>query len=261
MAKRDIAGLRAIVTGASSGIGHALAIELARQGARIVATARRADRLDELSKSIRAIGGEAATVPGDVTDPDLRRRLIDTAREQLGGLDVLVNNAGVGAMGRFDQADSDRLRRVMEVNFFAPVELTRLALPLLAEGVSPIIVNISSVLGLRATPYSSEYSASKFALQGFSEALRTELIGRGIDVLVVSPGTTQTEFFDAVLEKKCEPGWPEHRPVTAEAVARATIHAMRKGRHAITPYLWGKVMVGLNRLSPRLMDAIMSRYA
>jgi short-subunit dehydrogenase len=261
MAKRDIAGSRAIVTGASSGIGRALAVELARQGASIVATARREDRLAELAKEITAAGGTVATVVGDVTDPVTRFKLVEAARERFGGLDILVNNAGVGSMGRFEDADADRLRRIMEVNLFAPVELIRLALPLLREGTQPIIVNVSSILGLRATPYNSEYSASKFALEGFSQALRTELVRHRIDVLVVNPGTTETEFFDAVLEKTSEPAWPEHTAVTAESVAAATVRAIRKGRHAIIPYGWGRVFCWLNRLSPRLMDAIMARYA
>jgi len=261
MARREISGSRAIVTGASSGIGRALAVELAREGAKVVAGARREDRLDELRVTIESAGGTVATVAGDVTEPATRQKLISTAQERFGGLDTLVNNAGVGAMGSFEDADPDRLRRVMEVNFFAPVELIRLALPLLGKGTGPIIVNISSILGLRATPYNSEYSASKFALQGFSEALRTELVRNRIDVLVVSPGTTETEFFDSVLEKKGEPAWPEHKPVSAETVAAATIKAMRKGRHAIIPYRLGKVFYGLHRLSPRLMDSLMARYA
>ncbi|MBN2021731.1 MAG: SDR family oxidoreductase [Pirellulales bacterium] len=261
MATRDISGARAIVTGASSGIGRALALELARQGTRLVVTARRDDRLAELAGQIRAAGGQIETVVGDVTDPELRRRLIDRAVSAFGGLDVLINNAGVGAMGRFEDADPDRLRRVMEVNFFAPVELVRLALPLLREGKRPIVVNVSSILGLRGVPYSSEYSASKFALEGFSQSLRTELVRCGIDVLVVSPGTTQTEFFDKVLERTAEPSWPEHTPVAPEAVARQIVLAMRRGRHAIIPYCWGKVFIALERLSPSLMDRIMARYA
>ena len=123
-----------------------------------------------------------------------------------------------------------------------------------------MIVNISSIVGLRGTPYNSEYSASKFALQGFSEALRTELIRHRIDVLVVSPGTTETEFFDSVIERTGEPSWPEHTPVSAESVARRTVEAMRRGRHAIIPYKWGKVFYWINRLSPSLMDRVMARY-
>ena len=122
MPKRDIQGSRAIVTGASSGIGRALAVELARQGARVVVTARREERLRELVARIKADGGEVEAVVGDVTDPAIRKRLIDAALTRFGGLDILVNNAGAGAMGRFEDADPQRARRLMEVNFFAPIE-------------------------------------------------------------------------------------------------------------------------------------------
>lgn len=260
MAKREIQGSRAIVTGASSGIGRAIALELARQGAVPLVMARREARLRELAGQIASDGGKAQTVVGDVTEPAVRQQAIDVARAALGGLDVLVNNAGIGAMGLFEHADPERLRRIMEVNFFALVEMIRLALPLLKQGKNPIIVNVGSVLSLRGAPYSSEYSASKFAVRGFSEALRAELVGHGIDVLVVHPGTTETEFFDKVIQHTGEPSWPKHAPVSAAEVARKTVRAIRSGRHEIIPYRWGRVLDWLNRLSPRLVDRIMARY-
>jgi short-subunit dehydrogenase len=260
MSRREIRASRAIVTGASSGIGRAIALEMARQGARLVAVARRSERLAELARQIAAGGGQAETVSGDITDPAVRQRSIEAARSVFGGLDILVNNAGVGVVGRFDQSDSQRLRHVMEVNFFATVEMTRLALPLLGQGRNPILVNVSSILGRRGVPYNSEYSASKFAVQGFSEALRAELAGQGIDVLVVNPGTTETEFFDRAMYGAGKPAWPEHAPVSAEAVARQVVRAMRRGKHEIIPFFWGRVMCWLNRLSPGLMDRIMARY-
>ena len=260
MAKRTIHGSRAIVTGASSGIGKAIALELCRQGAAVVATARREDRLAELVEASQALDGRILSVAGDVADPDARQRVVQCAVDELGGLDILVNNAGVGTLGRFENAAPERLRQVMEVNFFALVEMTRIALPHLKQGQHPIIVNISSILGRRAVPHNSEYCASKFAVHGFSEAIRTELSADGIDVLVVSPGTTQTEFFDQVLDRTSEPGWPEHRPVTAEHVARRTVSAMRSGRREIVPYFWGKVLCGMNRVSPWLVDRVMRRY-
>ncbi|MEA1951942.1 MAG: SDR family oxidoreductase [Planctomycetota bacterium] len=261
MPKREIKNSRAIVTGASSGIGRAIALELARQGARVVAVARREQRLAELAREVARLGGEIETLAGDITDDATRRAAVEAAQSRYGGLDILVNNAGVGAMGPFEKSDPQRARTVMEVNFFATIELTRLALPLLHEGTNPIIVNISSIVGLRGTPHNSVYSASKFAVQGFSESLRAELARDKVAVLVVSPGTTQTEFFDKVVEKTGEPAWPEHKPVTPEAVARQTVHAIRRGKHAIIPYFWGRVMCWINRLSPSLMDRIMSRYA
>ncbi len=148
----------------------------------------------------------------------------------------------------------------MEVNFFALVEMTRLALPLLRQGVHPIVVNVSSIVGHRGVPNRSEYSASKFAVSGFSEAIRAEFTPLGIDVLVVSPGPTETEFFDSELEKTTDAKWPEHKHVPAAEVARLTVRAIAAGRHEIIPYFWGRVLSRLNRLSPRLMDWVMKRY-
>ena len=258
--RRELGNRRAIVTGASSGIGREVALELARNGAAVVVVARREQRLLQLVEQIAALGARAEPIVGDITDAATRRRAIDAAESKLGGLDILVNNAGVGAMGLFENADPQRVRRVMEVNFFALVEMTRLAIPLLKRGTKPIVVNVSSILGHRGVPHSSEYSASKFAVQGFSESIRAEFTRLGIDVLVVSPGTTETEFFDNVIERTAEANWPKHKPVSAEEVAKQTVRAIRLGRHEIIPYRWGRVVCWLNRLSPRLVDAIMARY-
>lgn len=258
--KRDLKNRRAIITGASSGIGRETAFELVRHGVGVVVVARREDRLRELVDQIAALGGKVEPVVGDITDPEIRQRALDAAQSKLGGLDILVNNAGIGAMGLFESADPQRVRRIMEVNFFALVEMTRLALPLLKQGVTPMVVNVSSILGHRGTPHNSEYSASKFAVQGFSESIRAEFTRLGIDVLVISPGTTETEFFDRAIEKTTEPNWPKHKPITASAVAKQIVRAMRAGRHEIIPYRWGRVLCWLNRLSPRLVDGLMARY-
>ena len=260
MAKRNLQNARAIVTGASSGIGRALALELAHGGAKLVVTARREDRLRQLAEEITGNGPRVEIVAGDITDPAVRRKAIETAEDGFGGLDVLVNNAGVGAMGLFEQADPGRVRRIMELNFFALVEMTRAALPLLKQGTRPIIVNIGSILGHRGAPHSSEYCASKFAVRGFSESLRAELSIHGIDVLLVSPGTTETEFFDVVLERTGTPGWPEHAPVSAAEVARLTVRAIRRSRREVIPSRWGRLLCWLNRLSPGLVDRMMRRY-
>jgi short-subunit dehydrogenase len=258
--KRELKDLRAIVTGASSGIGREVAVELARRAVGVVAVARREDRLHELTDRIKGLGGRVESVVGDITEPEVRQRAIDAAQANFGGLDILVNNAGVGAMGLFGQASPQRVRRIMEVNFFSLVEMIRLALPVLKHGRTPIIVNTSSILGHRGVPHNSEYCASKFAVQGFSESLRAELASQGIDVLVVSPGTTETEFFDRVIEHTTKPNWPEHKAVTAASVARKTVEAIRLGRHEIIPYRWGRVLCWLNRLSPSLVDRLMARY-
>jgi short-subunit dehydrogenase len=260
MSRRDIRGKRAIVTGASSGIGRELAVELARQGTRLVLTARRRDRLDELVQQIQDQGGEAHAVVGDITDTALREEVLQAAQTRLGGLDLLVNNAGVGAIGPFSKASEARLRRVMEVNFFAPVELTRAALPLLREGDRPIIVNVSSVLGHRAVPKKSEYSASKFAVHGLSDALRAELVSEGIDVLLLSPSTTKTEFFDNVLEKKGTLPWLALGGMSARSVARKAVTAIRRGRQEIILTPGGKALVWADRLCPPIVNRLVAKF-
>jgi short-subunit dehydrogenase len=260
MAQRRLTDRRALVTGASSGIGRALSIELARHGVDLILLARRADRLAEVVDEISKLGRRAIAVAGDVTDPAARGQAIKAAQNELGGLDILVNNAGIAAHGRFAESDPTRLRPIMEVNFFAPVELIRESLPLLRAGQQPIIVNIGSILGRRGCPHKSEYSASKFALHGFSEAVRPELAALGVDVMVVSAGPTETEHFDVLIEDKGELPWGNPRRKPAAAVAREIVRAMQRGKHEVVTSWRGRFWVLLNRLSPRLVDRIMNRF-
>ena len=260
MAHRRLTDRRALVTGASSGIGRALATELAQHGIDLVLVARREDRLAEVVQQVSQLGRRAVAVAGDITDSATRRRALDAARDQLGGLDILVNNAGIAAHGRFAESDAARLRPIMEVNFFAPVELIRDALPLLRAGRQPIIVNIGSILGRRGCPHKSEYSASKFALHGFSEALRPELAAVGIDVLIVAAGPTESEHFEMLIEDKGDLPWGNPRRKPAAEVAQSIVRAIEHNRHEIVTGWPGWFWLLLNRLSPRLVDRIMARY-
>ncbi len=260
MTRRIIHSSRVLITGASSGIGRALAIELARQGARLVLNARRLDRLQAVADESQTAGGQVALAVGDVTRADDRAAALAAAERRFGGLDVLVNNAGVSAWGRFEQAAPERLRQIMEVNFFALAEMTRAALPLLARGQNPLVVNIASILGHRGIPLQSEYCASKFAVRGFSEALRAELAKQHIDLLVVSPGSTESEFFDHLIEKAGEMPWRTQPKTPAAVVAQKIVRAIELGRHEIVPSRRGKLLVWLNRLAPRLVDRWMERY-
>lgn len=256
-------GAIVILTGVSSGIGKELCRLLVQRGAIVVANARRQDRLNELQQELAnaaanrsgVAGGRLHTVAGDITESAVRAELVARA-EQLGRgrLDLLVNNAGVGALGPFQQASESRLRRVMEVNFFAPVELTRAALPLLQQGRLPVLCNIGSVLGHRAVPNKSEYCASKFALHGWSDALRAELRPSGIQVTLVSPSTTRSEFFDAVIDtpqgstSRSLGSWPPER------VARATLAAIAARRSEVILSLPGKALVYADRIAPPLVN-------
>jgi short-subunit dehydrogenase len=258
MARRTIRSLRGILTGASSGIGRALATELVRDGARLVVVARRGERLEELARDLAAAPGQLELLAGDITSPDVRVAAVERARSAFGGLDLLINNAGIGAMGNFVEAAPERLRQVMEVNFFAAAELTRLAVPLLKQGTRPIVVNVSSVLGHRGVPGCVEYCASKFAMQGLSESLRAELVADGIDLLVVSPARTQTEFFERAIDYQAQP-WPGLRGATSEKVARTIVRAIGKGKHQLVISAGGKLLVWTSRLLPRVMDWALAR--
>jgi short-subunit dehydrogenase len=196
MVYRSLQGKRVILTGVSSGIGLEMARLLAQSGVQLVLNARRAERVQALEQELLAAQCQVATVIGDITIPEVRQQLLETAQTKFGGLDILINNAGLGGIGNFADNDEARLRRIFEVNFFAPLELTRAAIPLLKQGTQPLIANVASVLGHVGVPKKSEYCASKFALHGFSDSLRGELEPLGIQVLLISPSTTQSEFFD-----------------------------------------------------------------
>lgn len=254
MARRKLAGLRVLVTGASQGIGRALVIDAAKRGCKVLAAARSQELLDQLAAEVRGSGGTIETVKADVTSPNDRAAMVDAAVKHFGGLDVLVNNAGIGATGHFMDSEPDVLRRIFETNFFGLTETTRVFLPLLKAGTTPAIVNISSVVGKRALPARSLYSSSKFAVAGFSEAIRAELAKDAIDVIVVSPGLTQTNFSQNMLEQKAKMQLDHMRGMSSEEVAAATLRAIEKGSRDVTLTLKGKMLLLVNRFCPWFVD-------
>ncbi len=261
MARRSLKDSVVVITGASSGIGKELAIQLAQRQTRLILNARREERLRKLATEIEAQGSSVACVIGDITDRETQESIRDVATSKFNRMDVLVNNAGVGAIGRFEQASEERMRKIMELNFFAPVELTRRSLPLLRESSAGIVVNVSSVLGHRAVPLKSEYCASKFAIHGWSDSLRAELAKDGIDVLLVSPSTTDSEFFDSVLEDASGKNPKLGTPMPPDVVARKTIRAIERGKSEIILSAGGKALVWLDRICPPLANLLMRRFA
>jgi short-subunit dehydrogenase len=257
--RRTIAGLRILITGASQGIGRAIAVEAARQGAQVLAAARSPELLTALAAEVRATGGILETVVADVTDAEGRVAMAGSALRHFGGLDVLINNAGIGATGHFAEAGPDRLRQMMEVNVFGLIETTRACLPLLKLGRTPAIVNVGSIAGKRGIPARSEYSATKFAVQGFSEALRAELAKDDVDVIVVSPGLTQTNFSKNMIEQKAKLKMDHLRGMTSEEAARQTLRALAVGRDETILTWQGKLLVWVSRFFPRLADRIAKR--
>lgn len=254
MARRKLDQLRILVTGASQGIGRALCVAAAKKGCKVLAAARSQTLLDELATEIRAAGGTIATVTADITKPEDRDAMVAAAQSHFAGLDVLVNNAGIGATGHFMDSDPQVLRTIFETNFFGLTETTRAFLPMLKVGHTPAIVNISSVVGKRALPARSLYSASKFAVAGFSEAIRAELAKDNIDVLVISPGLTQTNFSQNMLEQKARMQMDHMRGMSSEEVADETLNAIAKGKLDTTLTFKGKLLVLVNRFCPWIVD-------
>ncbi len=190
----------ALVTGASAGLGRAVAEALARRGLRLVVTGRRLDRLEELADRLGAQGAEVHAVAADLADAETPRRLVEAAIERFGRLDVVVNNAGFGLPGLFhDEATAD-LRTQLLVNLAAPVLIVREALPHLiaARGV---VINVGSAITAVANPSLGAYGTTKAGLAYFSAALRRELWHQGVRVCLVEPGPVETEFFDAVIAR------------------------------------------------------------
>ncbi len=257
--KRQLKERRVLLTGASGGIGRALAEELCREQARLVLAGRSLERLHELADTLSSGGAEVHAVAADLTIAEDRRRLVDAALSCLGGLDVLINNAGIGSCGHFATSSEEVLRQIMEVNFFAPAELIRLAVPHLQHGRQPAIVNIASMCGRRGMPAWSEYSASKFALCGLTEALRGELVRYDVDILLVCPGLTRTELRGHLLRNdgRLKPDLTAGLP--PEYVAQAVIGVLQRNRAEIVLGWDAKWIVGVNRILPRLADFVIAR--
>jgi len=239
----------ALVTGASSGIGRALAVGLARRGLDLVVVARRANRLEELAEEVRTAHGRAAEVlAADLGDPDQRgpveARLADPTRP----VDVLVNSAGFGSQGRLATLGIDDEERQVQVNVLAVLRLTRAALPGMIERGTGAVVNVSSIAGHQPIPLWATYSASKAFVTTLSRAVQDELKSTGVRCLTVLPGFTRSEFHDHTgFERSLIPGplWME-----SEAVAEAALDSLEQGRAEVVPGLHFRALALSSRLSP-----------
>jgi NADP-dependent 3-hydroxy acid dehydrogenase YdfG len=205
-----LAGKAALVTGASSGIGRSTAVALAEAGARVALVARRADRLHDLAGRIEAGGGQALVAAADVTDEAAASRAVRDAAGHFGGLDILVNAAGMTQVGRVENADVADWRYVFELNFWAGLYTARAAIPALRAGGGDI-VNISSTAGRRAVGAAfGPYAASKFALTALNESLRAEVTLAGIRVSIIEPGATATEIHAGIKDEKVRETTRQH---------------------------------------------------
>jgi uncharacterized protein len=226
-------GLAALVTGASSGIGQLLAQRLAAEGARVALVARREPELARVAAAIAGRGGEAHVLPCDVADAEAVRATAQRARELLGGIDLLVNNAGYGRHRRFLDWDLADMERVMRVNYFGALYFTKALLPAMVEGGGGWLVFVSSVAGRIATPEESAYAASKFALLGLAESLSIEVEDAGVHVLTVLPGVIRTPFFDEEALGRLPPV-SRRQMVEPEGLVEAIREALARGRRELT---------------------------
>jgi short-subunit dehydrogenase len=245
---------RALVTGASSGIGAAVARRLAAAGARLVVTARRADRLESLAAECRALGApEAHAFAGDAADLADRAapaRVAAAATERLGGVDVLVNNAGFAVPGQAERSSTERTLRMIDVNVAAPVALTRLLLPPMLERRRGWILNVASMAGIMPAPWQASYAGTKAFLLNWSESVREEVRSRGVHVTALCPGITDTEFFEAAGYRGSNRFTKSRMP--ADRVAKAGLSALAKGKPRVVPGAINKTLIFVGtRLSPR----------
>lgn len=239
-----------VITGASMGIGRALALEWAKRNATVVLSARGKAALDEVAREVEGAGGRAIAVAGDVTDEAHREEIVACA-VGTGSLDVLVNNAGRGFYAPWEKIDIGEMRALFELNVFAPLRLAQLAAPHL-ERAKGTIVMMSSVAGVVAAPRYGAYAASKFALEALSMAMRSELAKTGVRVVVIRPGPVDTPFRANATRAEGTVGYdaPDPNAQKAEDVARMTVRAVERGTPVVETSAYVKAVSALTRIAP-----------
>jgi NADP-dependent 3-hydroxy acid dehydrogenase YdfG len=224
------------ITGASSGIGEATALACAKAGAKVALAARRSERIDALASRIEADGGRAVAIKTDVADEASARAFIEGAREQLGGLHGLVNNAGVMLLGPVEGADTDQWRQMVDVNCLGLLYCTHAALPIMREEGAGHIVNVSSVAGRVASLGSAVYNLTKWGVNGFSEALRQEALHANVRVTIIEPGFVRTELQghnegNPIVMEAIEKMREQIDPLEASDIADAITYALTRPQH------------------------------
>ncbi len=251
-----MAGKTVLLTGASQGIGRAAAEVFADAGYRLALVARHSDRLASLAESLAP--AQTLAIPADITAPDAPQKIVARAVAHFGKVDILINNAGVGVYGKTHTASPADLAQVMAVNFFAPVQLMQAVIPhMLAHG-GGLIINVSSIIGKRATPLAGGYCASKAALEHIVESMRVELAADHIRFSTLYPGVTRTDFAAHTLGERQHPG--RVQGVSAERVARKLLQVAKKEPRDAYVTLFDRIFVTGSHLFPSLFDRLLARY-
>jgi NADP-dependent 3-hydroxy acid dehydrogenase YdfG len=248
------------ITGGSAGIGRATAIRFARDGWGVAICGRRTAPLEQVRAEIAAAGGRPCIVTADVARADDMKRFVSDTVAQLGGLDIMMCNAGYGLYGTIDTIDPVKVQRVMEVNYMGTVHALQAALPLFRKQRRGHLMIISSIVGRRGVAFVGAYAATKFAQAGLAEALRAELLGSGIHVTTVFPISTETEFHAVMIEESgyaTRASGPRQTPEdVAEAIARAAARPVPE----VFPLRKSRALVVLTTLAPGLADRLVKRW-
>jgi NADP-dependent 3-hydroxy acid dehydrogenase YdfG len=226
---QELNGRTVAITGASSGIGEATALACAEAGAAVALGARRMDRIEELAKRIEADGGRAVAIETDVADEAQANAFVTGTQDALGGLDVLVNNAGVMLLGPIENAPTEEWRRMIDVNLLGLLYCTHAAVPIMREQGSGHIVNVSSVAGRVARAGSGVYNLTKHGVGAFSEALRQEVYGAGVRVTIIEPGAVATELGGhnrPEVQEEMQKRFADVEMMQASDIANAILYAL-----------------------------------
>jgi NADP-dependent 3-hydroxy acid dehydrogenase YdfG len=248
------------ITGASAGIGRATAIRLARDGASVAICARRRDRLETVADEIVRAGGMALPIVADVTRDAEMQAFVDQAVSHWGQLDVMMCNAGYGLYGTIDTIAPDRMQAMMDVNYLGTFNAARAALPVFRRQRRGHLIIVSSIVGKRGVPYMGAYSATKFAQVGLAECLRAELVDSGIHVSVVYPVSTETEFFDVMIEHSGFATRARGPRQSAEQVADAIARTIERPAPEVYPLRKARALALLAAIAPGLCDRIVKRW-
>lgn len=250
------------ITGASSGIGEALAYAFSREGAHLILTARRRDRLETVRNACTG-EGKVLLLPFDVTDYDAHPRMVGAAIEHFGQVDLLINNAGISQRSLVLETDFSVDRRIMEVNYFSVISLTKTVLPYMIARGSGHIAVVSSLLGKFSTPRQSAYCASKHALHGYFDSLRSEVYDQGIRITLICPGFVRTEVsIHALRGDGQEHGQLDNRiarGMPAEVCARHILNALYKRKEEVYIARYEKIALYLKRFAPGLLSKLMRK--
>lgn len=251
-----------IITGATSGIGEACALTFGKEGAKIVITGRNKEKLDLSFGRLKGQGIDVLAILADAGSETDAKRMADLTINSFGRIDILINNAGISMRALFQDLDLEVFRKVMDTNFWGAVYATKFCLPSILKSKGSII-GISSINGFRGTPARTAYTASKFAMNGFFESLRTEVINQGVHVMVAAPGFTASNIRNNALtahgEVQGASPRDEGKMMTAEEVAEEILKATLRRKRDLVLTTQGKLAVFFNKWAPKFMDGVVYR--